>query len=440
MIYDPIFTLYITGDSNTGKTTTFNNFISAHFKIKSDFYANTGINKTKITSVFHFGSNIYGIANSKSLEDCCYGLTEFNSLEELINAYNNASLSEHIYTDGLLCHIFIKVGTKVNIIDTIGKSNLINNEQHTELINKIKTLYPNYIHMNLIRTPTRDLDFSGKCINVVTFSDTFDYTKDPTLEDTHFGFMEQIEKKYLIFLNNKDVKCFKNIKNKQVQIYGKDNIIDIIGCAESMRSKTFIVPKNINNLMEDLELKNANCVGEFIKILSQYNNLKLYEKTKTFTLINNFISLDKMNDIFSSIATDREEKQGPGNGLVKLIQIMKSHIGKKNKWVDKIVSNKCDDYIKNYKSSMKNFNDFDKQIFKKLKEISYYFVKKLLNYVYKITEEFLTNKQFTTKSNEKSNDEKSNDQNIKDTIEKTIEDTENTIEDTEKIVKKRKYD
>lgn len=340
--------------------------MSSRTNLGCNFYAESGQNKTKITTVFHFGSDIYGCAlNNNPIYS--NGATHIcDTFEQLLEWYNNASKINEICLDDV-CHIFIKECTKINIIDTIGKSDIVNDEYHENITKLIKTLYPNNINIHIVREPSRNLDFSGKCLNVRGFADTIDYT--------HFGFMDVIEKGYLLFFSNIEQHKLMTIKTKQVQVYGIDTIVEIMDHAANL-SKLDTTTRNIEHLHLDAELINAKCIEEFMNILKKYNNSELYEYINAYLLQHNYSPLNEMNDAYNVILTDRDDKQGPGYGPVRLIGIMKSHIGRGNKWIDKILDEKCTSRIQKRLSNYvgKDFSKFDRDVDLLIKNKSLEFV------------------------------------------------------------------
>lgn len=359
MIFDPTTTLIVTGDTNHGKTTFINNLTGC------DFYTESGNNKTKILTIFHHKSENYGSVIVPLTDypiDVKNASFTFESLDQLTTWYNTESTRVGITRD-FICHVFLKGGDNVNIVDTIGKSDQFNSEDHNRTMERIKKLYPNNINVNLIKlVPTRNLDYS-ESINVITFADLINFETDPTSEDTYNNFIDEFRSQRLLFFSNKNDQSQITIKNTTIKVYGKDNVSDVADIAFEL-SNLYTTVTPLEDIYTDQQLNDAQCVTKFMDGLIKYNNLELYNEVNNFVRENDLPPLDAMMRSQEEIIKDRQSKQRPGVGPHRLIEIIKSHTinTKWDKWTRAIISEQCRKREEQTLSQTKgkDFSEFDR--------------------------------------------------------------------------------
>jgi hypothetical protein len=383
MLYDPILTIIFVGDTNIGKTTTINNFFKGFTGLNSDFYATSGQNKTKRTTIFHLGSDNYKMIYKENVR-------VYESFDELLNEYNDCNKNGVICNDCYdMCHVFIKDGNfKINIIDTVGKSDKVSSVFHDEMMQLLNNDFPNNIYMNLIRNPSRDLYFDGNVFNVLTFADVIDYIKDVTLEDTHFNFINEIENNRLLFFSNSEDQSKKIIKNKEITFYGKDSILALFYIIFQTSKKQLEIPTlKLDDITNDSVLQNANCITEIVTKLSEYNNKNVSDVAINFINKQQFVSKNYMLGMFHDAINERETiRIMPGYGLVKSMQIFRAHFEKKcdSSVFSQEIINKCDEFMREnkHKSISKSFKIFDTMVKNKINILSKQFTDLLLSQIF----------------------------------------------------------
>lgn len=377
MLYNPNLTIIFTGDTNTGKTTTFNTLVKKWTKLDCNFYCESGQNKTKITTIFHFCSNEYALKYNGMYNT-------YETFDKLQTGYNDASKNGSIDTDDInFCYVFIKEGKqKINFIDTIGKSQLVTSSYFDSLMKSINKQFPNNINICLIRTPTRDLNFNDNIFYVIMFADLIDYITDKTIEDIHYDFYNQLENK-LFFYSNNQVKTNKIIKTKEVTFHGYDSLHEMLNKMIEISQKQLIIPtKNVYNLQNDDAFKKAMSVDDVLNLLNEYNDKLLYNTAENYINSNNLLTIKEMNDIYQNAITDRENHRIPGFGLTRLTQIVRSNFEKgcyNREFFDKMIK-ECNNYIAKNSNNTTNkyFEIFDMQRRHDIEELSISFAKRLV--------------------------------------------------------------
>jgi len=383
ILYDQHFTLILKGDSNSGKTTFINVFIKEFTNNDAKFYAETGKNKTKVTTVFSFQCDEYKITyNGKS--------RVFETFEQLVTEYNIATKNGNIDVENYeICHVYIKGGDlKINIIDTVGKSDIVSEEYQNKMMTILNKKFPNNIKICLARTPSTSMNFTDD-FNVITFADTIDYTKDETLEDTHYMFIEELMENKLVFFSNKQNKVMKMIKDKEIPFYGIDSIFDICNKVVAFSKKPLSLEVlSIDNFMEDSDIQNANCIDDVLTKIYKYNDLELYTIAKNFVNGNQLVSKNFMINILHNAIGDREKfRSRQGNGITRSINYFRDKFETEYKSMEfaKQIVSECEEFVSQNKGKSNifksEFNAFDKRLLKIVMSLSREFVLRLLEHI-----------------------------------------------------------
>ena len=151
-LYSTTPTLILSGNTSNAKTTTINSLLKNLVNLKCDFYTDVRKNSTKITTIFHFNSEINKLElfNEKNIlvsEESFQSENESeqNGFEEMISRYNENTTSHDIINGEF--HVYIKTNKlrDIILIDTIGISNQHVESKHAEVMTKLKKYYINHI-------------------------------------------------------------------------------------------------------------------------------------------------------------------------------------------------------------------------------------------------------------------------------------------------------
>jgi hypothetical protein len=314
-IYDPTKTLIITGDSNLSKTTTINALL------QTNFYTASGTNKTIITTIFKF-SDEYSLNLTDKNQ-------KYNNIEDLTNAYNNASQENNIFDCNILVTLKTDCIKDLVIIDTIGKSLKYPSDKLDSKILELQKIYPNNLIIELVKQPNQNCFTTVKtCKNkiyIVAFADMIDYAQDENLECIHSEFLDMIDSKKMFFNSNVQNDKIITIKNKFVRHYGLNTVDELFNTiCNSFDDK--IKVKTIDMLEEDSIIKHAKSIHEIENALYYYNNDYLMQEFKKYVNIQKYVSNEKMYKICDMALDEMNSKENvKGYGPKRLCDILISH-------------------------------------------------------------------------------------------------------------------
>jgi len=310
-LYCPVKTICLLGDTNSGKTTTTNRIFRCFSNLNFDFYSVVGQNKTKRDTVMHTGSNEFRMTFAGNTET-------FNTFDDLQNYYNYSNHKGFINSEDFnFCFLHIKDGNpnQINLIDTVGRSSQATQKYVDELTKRRREMFPNMIEIEIVRMPTRNLDFKNR-VYIMTHFDIIDFSRDPSSEGTLGEFINEIRTNRLILLSNVENSKKVIISGISVDVYGIDNLGFMINQISGYMP-LILSTKNLLNLSTDEELENVKCVGDIPNIIKKYNNKDLYEYT--IKVLADYMTLEEMHDIFEEIKQARiNAENAKANGVKQI--------------------------------------------------------------------------------------------------------------------------
>lgn len=277
--YAPVFGFI--GDSNVGKTETINNFIKAGFGIEEKLYTSSGQNKTKFTTIIHFGEKEYKLARNNEV-------IPFTDLKSLITYYNNLNINEEISNEEI--ELYIAKGDKGSIIDTIGLSKSYSPSDQEKMIKHLERFHKNIIWIHVTRNLHMNLNLSKKHFVILTFADTIDYEKDKPLADSHFEYFEDIKNHKIFFLSN--VSCIEPLKlmTKTIDVYNPNSLVNMFNILSQHFDKHTVLTRT--ELISKLnDFRNCNIL-EMKKLIRVNNDKMLCTQFQKFISENEIVDYD----------------------------------------------------------------------------------------------------------------------------------------------------
>ena len=302
-LYNPSKTYIFIGESNVGKTTTLNSILSSCLQKKINFFTKNELNATKITTIVHLNqdlNNKFKLLIKSISSNNIYFNNEYDTFEELISAYNNASEKESKYYDNF-AYIYIPNNNtsqeeNIILIDVIGKT--LDYPDYDKYINKIKNIYPNNICINVIK----DLNlytFDANCINLVSHADKINYNDDKTMMVKHKCFIPYIKSK-LFFISNVIIESLNlELDDNNIEIFHKNNMYNIFNFLLDKFTYKISDITDINSF----KLSPNKSYDDLKNYIKSYNNIEIYNQ---FKLLASQYSIKEKNIVIESLKKDNK--------------------------------------------------------------------------------------------------------------------------------------
>lgn len=367
-LFDPTLTIIIVGDTNASKTTFFNTFLKKLYGGNYlEFYASSGSDKTKRSTIFHFNNRHHFKYIIKNVP-----YDKYMNYKEFQKEYNDYATNDYIVpncTEIIDAYLPTQLNEIFNIIDTVGKSTKVDIREYNLALEELKAYYPNHLIVNMTRMSSIDKLRSTNEVTILTHADIIDYDKDESIKASHEQFREYVGKSLFVYSNFLESKLI-NFGNGQVLMYGYDNCdLMIKHITTTLFQENFYqyIVKNLNEVEHDEFINNAQCIDKILEHLKVYNDSVLIKNLKEIINDYKMVSLTELTIQYDDVIKNRTDHEGKGIGIETKYKQMCNYSANKYRILNNIITDTRKKHDEEYKLS-KDFVLFDKMVLEMISE------------------------------------------------------------------------
>lgn len=367
MLHDQLFfeetTFILSGESNTGKTTTLNSILSYCLDKPVQFFTQNSLNATKVQTFIHFipedeKLKAFTVANGKKQDNIA-----FENLEECIKSYNKQTSECQNIMQTNQIHIYIptsKMPHNLMFTDLPGDNLEMKNNN---LLRNLQTQHPNHIVLNFIKDLNHS-SYSKDALNILTHVDMINYERDPTMKTKHKEFLKLIQQQKIIFLSNTNDELSEiKLDDETLPVYNKNTISHFLGNQHQVKQR--MTAKSLGEFDQDETLINSRLEAtELLNHIWLYNKKALRDRYHDglsyydYTPKNEIIKkIDWIYDHLKSI--ENESGIGPAMLLIELkIERKKYEECDQNYLLGLIEKENQKKHVRDWRNVLQKFKDY----------------------------------------------------------------------------------